>query len=65
MKKLTLSQIEKVSAGDKVDSFCMSFGAVAAVYTLGSLANIWNPVGASALVVGGVVGVACAAYAMK
>ena len=65
MKKLTLLQIESVTGGDGVDSFCASFGAVAAVYSIGAWANVWNPVGQGALIAAGVISGGCVIYALR
>lgn len=65
MKTLTLSQLEIFSGGDKIDGFCIGFGAAAAAYQVGVWANIWNPAGQTAAVVGGIIGVGCAVYAMR
>lgn len=65
MKKLTITQLEIVTAGDAVDGFCASFGAVALGYQIGVWANLWNPVGQSALLAGAVIGGACAVYALR
>lgn len=64
MRELSISEIEIISGGDSIDNFCAGFGIVASVYGLGALANWWNPVGQSALVAGGIIGVGCAAYAL-
>lgn len=63
MKTLSEKKIEALNGGSAVGNFCMGFGAVAAVYEVGVLANIWNPVGWTAAAVGGVIGVGCAVHA--
>jgi hypothetical protein len=66
MKKLTIIQLEEIKAGGKgIAGFCAGFGAVAAVYHIGAWANIWNPVGQSAIVAEIVIGGACAIYALE
>lgn len=65
MKKLELQQMERVSGNNAGDSFCASFGAAAAVYSAGAWANLWNPVGQTALVAGGIIGGACVIYALR
>lgn len=59
MKKLTLRELESVSGGS-VSGFCAGFGVAAAAYQLGVWANIWNPIGQTAAIVAGVIGVGCA-----
>lgn len=65
MKKLTLLQIESVTGGDGVDSFCASFAAVAGFYQLGAWANVWNPAGQGALIAAGVISGGCIIYALR
>jgi hypothetical protein len=63
MKILCENEIEALTGGSAVGNFCMGFGAVAAVYEAGVLANIWNPVGWTAAAVGGVITLGCVVHA--
>lgn len=59
MRKLELIQMENLEGGT-VGEFCKGFGAVAAVYGLGVVANWWNPIGWGGTAVAAVIGVGCA-----
>lgn len=62
-KNLSFDQMQNSTGGSVVGSFCVGFGAVAAVYRLGTLAMWWNPVGQTLLWTGAIIGVGCVAYA--
>lgn len=64
MKKINLNQMSQLEAGG-ISSFCAGFGAVAAVYGLGVVANWWNPIGWGGSAVGAVIGVGCAIDALR
>lgn len=51
--------------GGGISNFCAGFGAVAAVYGLGVVANWWNPIGWGGSAVGAVIGVGCAIDALR
>jgi len=61
MEKLNYSNLEDISGGDAIDSFCKGFGAAASVYGVGIYANLWNPVGISAGIAAALIGGACVA----
>ncbi|GJH40359.1 hypothetical protein RCZ04_09090 [Capnocytophaga sp. HP1101] len=65
MKKLNLIEMESIKGGDKIDNFCDGFAAVAAVYEIGVLANLWNPVGWGATIAGAAIGAGCVAYGLR
>lgn len=62
MKKLHELQLEQVSGGDRVTSFCNGFAAATGVYVLGAVANLWNPVGWGGSIAIAAVGIGCAVY---
>jgi len=62
---LSLDQMQTVTAGGKIDSFCLGYEAAAGVYALGVWANIWNPVGWTAGTIGGIIGGACLIYQLR
>ena len=59
---LDFKKMENISGGRALSYFCAGFEAGSAVYLVGAWANWWNPVGQTALVVGGVINIGCAAY---
>lgn len=62
---LSLEQMQTVTAGGKIDAFCLGVDAVAGVYALGLWANWWNPVGWTAGTIGGIIGGACLIYQLR
>lgn len=62
---LNLIDMESLNGGNNIDNFCAGFGIVAGAYAVGVLANWWNPIGWAGTVAGAVVGVGCAAYAIR
>lgn len=64
MKKINLDQMP-LYVGGGFGEFCAGFGAVAAVYEVGVLTNLWNPVGWGAAALGIAIGGACAAHALS
>jgi hypothetical protein len=65
MKKLTLLQIESVTGGDGVDSFCASFAAAAGFYQFDVWATVWKPVGQGALIAADVISGKCIIYTLR
>lgn len=63
MKALDYKETESINGGGFISSACNAFGLAAGVYGAGVIASIWNPVGATATIVGGVIGLGCAGYA--
>ena len=59
MKTLDLNQMEKIQGEGWFKDACWGFAAGAAIYEAGALANIWNPIGASAALGMALVGGAC------
>ncbi len=62
MKELNEFQLETISGGDKVASFCTGFGVAVTVYGVGAVANLWNPIGLGATLGLAAVTIACAMY---
>lgn len=65
MKKMNIVEMESIKGGDRIDNFCQGFGAAAAVYEVGIIANLWNPVGWGAGVAAAVIGAGCVAYSLR
>ena len=65
MKKINQQKMLLINGGNNIDNFCGGFGAVAGVYTIGVLANWWNPIGWGGSVVGAIIGGSCAIYAVR
>jgi len=57
--ELTIDEMEEIQAGAP-SGFCQGFAAAGAVYTLGCVANLWNPLGDAGLVAVACVGLYCA-----
>lgn len=62
MKELNELQLEKISGGDKVTSFCTGFGVGATVYAVGAVANLWNPIGWGGTLALAAITIGCAVY---
>ncbi|WP_156810357.1 hypothetical protein [Nitritalea halalkaliphila] len=62
MKELQELRLEEVSGGDRVTAFCNGFAAAAGVYSLGAVANLWNPMGWGGTIAISAVALACVAY---
>jgi len=62
---LNLMDMESLNGGNKVDNFCLGFGAVSTAYAIGVAANWWNPIGWGGTVTGLVIAGGCAAYSLR
>ncbi len=64
MNAVTIDEMSCICGGASViDKACIVIGAGSAIYTIGAVANWWNPVG-WVLAVGDVASIACGAYAV-
>lgn len=59
MRKLNLNQLEKIQGGGFWGGFCKGVHASTAVYGIGVVANLWNPIGGVGAVALAATNVAC------
>jgi hypothetical protein len=62
MKELHELQLETISGGDRVTTFCTGAGVAATVYGVGAVANLWNPIGWAGTLGLAAVVIGCWAY---
>lgn len=59
MRSLDVNKMEVLAGGNFVDGFCKGYGTVVAVYGVGVVANLWNPIGWAGTLAGAAIGLGC------
>jgi len=57
--------MEIINGGNAGDAFCAGFAAGSVVYSIGVVANWWNPIGWSGTVLLIAANAGCAAYGLR
>ncbi|MCG9900814.1 MAG: hypothetical protein MH132_12485 [Hydrotalea sp.] len=65
MKQIELNAMTNIVGGDLISAACTGYNVGSAVYSIGVLANWWNPVGWVGGTILAVTNVACLAYTAK